>query len=398
MEGAGLGQSRGGHGLPAISLFSGAMGMDLGLERAGFEIRLCVESDPYCAKTIGLNRPDLPVISRDIRTVPTDEVLEAANLKPGEPALIAGGPPCQSFSTAGRRGSIRDERGSLFQEFARVVSDAQPRFVLMENVRGILSAAVRHRPLADRGKGKRPLASIEKPGSALKVIRDEFDTIGYDLRSHVLNAADFGTPQSRVRVFLIGSRSGEEVTFPRPTHDRYGRSGLKPWGTLRDALADLNDPTPEFRPFSEERLRYLRHIPPGGNWRDLPSRLTRQAMGGAFDAGGGKVGFYRRLSWDRWSPTLPATPDQKGTCLCHPKDLRPLSVREYMRIQQFPDNWKLAGGTSQKYKQVGNAVPVGMARAVGQRICRVARADGGKPWSGTRAVQRRLVYVSADRM
>jgi DNA (cytosine-5)-methyltransferase 1 len=380
--------------LPAISLFSGALGLDLGLEMAGFDTRVAVEMDPFCVETIRLNRPGLPLIPRDIRDVSTKDLLKAAGLHRSEAALVAGGPPCQSFSTAGRRQSIQDPRGSLFREFVRVVEEAQPRFVLMENVRGILSAAIKHRPLAKRGKGHSPLAWRERPGSALKVILSEFDRIGYDVSWKLLNSADYGVPQARERVVFLGSRDGQDLAFPQPTHSRGGLHGLPPWRTLGDGLAGLREKTPEYARFSPSRLKYLRLVPPGGNWRSLPRAQIRAAMGGAFNSGGGKVGFYRRLSWEKWSPTVTASPNQKGTCFCHPDELRPLSVREYMRIQQFPDDWSLAGSTSQKYKQVGNAVPVGLAFAV---ACEVARAAGGEvppQWHHARLVQKKLVSAS----
>ncbi len=150
--------------LPVISLFSGAMGLDLGLERAGFRIAVAVECNPFAIATIRANRPDLPLIDRPIEDVTTDEILEKAGLKPNQPVLVAGGPSCQVFSTAGARGSLGDPRGELFEHFVRVVRESQPRFFVMENVRGLLSAAARHRPLNKRGPGNPALAADEELG------------------------------------------------------------------------------------------------------------------------------------------------------------------------------------------------------------------------------------------
>ncbi|MEA2703047.1 MAG: (cytosine-5)-methyltransferase 1, partial [Actinomycetota bacterium] len=136
-----------------VSLFSGALGLDLGLEAAGFEVRVAVEANRNAAETIRKNRPDIPVIERRIEQVTTEEILAEAGLEPGEPTVVSAGPSCQAFSTAGQRGSVADPRGELFRQFLRVVREARPRFFVMENVRGVLSAAVRHRPLSERGPG-----------------------------------------------------------------------------------------------------------------------------------------------------------------------------------------------------------------------------------------------------
>ena len=183
--------------LPVISLFSGAMGLDLGLERAGFRVAVALECNPFAVATIRANRPDLPLIARRIEEVTTAEILEAAGLKPGDPVVVAGGPSCQVFSTAGARGSVADPRGTLFEHFVRVVSESRPRFFVMENVRGLLSAAAPHRPLNKRGPGYPPLASEEELGSAFQVVAERLRELGYYTVFDVLNAADYGTPQTR---------------------------------------------------------------------------------------------------------------------------------------------------------------------------------------------------------
>jgi len=140
------------------------------------------------------------------------------------------------------------------------------------------------------------------------------------------------------------------------------------WRTLRDAFAGLNETSPEIIPFSEARKKYLRMLTEGQNWRHLPEEVLPEAMGGAYASGGGKGGFYRRLSFDRPSPTVSTSPVQKSTCLCHPTELRPLSLREYARIQQFPDDWIFEGSIAARYRQIGNAVPVGLGHQIGRSI------------------------------
>lgn len=337
------------------------MGLDLGLEQAGFETRALVEIDASARRTIEMNLTRLgrkAAIFDDITRLGAAQVLEAAGLQTGQVALVSGGPPCQPFSTAGRRASIQDPRGSLFRDFVRMIADIRPRFFVMENVRGLLSAAIRHRPLSNRGQGE--LHPDERPGSAFRVVLAEFTQLGYHMVYGLLNAADYGVPQLRERVVIVGSRDHEAIHLPQPTHS----PGT--WRTLRDAWAQLDDPEPVFSPYPESRLRFLRLIPAGGNWRSLPPELQPEALGGAYQSGGGKVGFFRRLAWDRPSPTVTTSPAQKATDMCHPELLRPISVREAARIQGFPDDWLFAGSVADQYRQIGNAVPPGLGLAVGR--------------------------------
>ena len=355
-------------GLIAVSLFSGAMGLDLGLERAGFQTRVAVESDPDAVATIRINRPDVHVFERPIEGVSTAEILEKAAVEVGELDLVAGGPACQSFSTAGKRRSLDDPLGQLFYEFMRVVDEARPRFFLMENVRGLLSAAVRHRPLAERGGGYPPLEGDEELGSAFEKMTARLQESGYYVVFDVLNAADFGVAQTRQRLVVLGSRDGVQLSMPTATHGAEPAPGLPPWKTLREALQGLHEDEPEYMEFVPSRREHFRGVPPGGNWRDLPRRARSKALGSAEDSWGGRTGFFRRLSWDAPSPTLNTNPDYKATALCHPEVARPLSVSEYARVQGFPDDWTVSGSTRAKYRQLGNAVPVELAAALGHAI------------------------------
>jgi len=356
-----------------ISLFSGAFGLDLGIERVGFESRVAVECNPSAAATLRKNRPDLPVMERRIETISTEELLDVAGLKVGEACVVTGGPSCQTFSTAGQRRSISDARtergGHLFNEFVRVVHEARPRFFVMENVSGILSAAICHRPLAERGPGFPPLHPDELLGSALVEILERLGQLGYHIVFDLLNAADFGVPQRRERVIFVGSRDGEHLEFPKPSHSRFPSKGRLPWVTLRQALEGLADEDAQFSRFPPSKEKFLRHVPEGGNWRDLPARLQREALGAAYDSWGGRTGFCRRLAWDEASPALTSRPDSKATLFCHPTETRPLSVAEYKRLAQFPDDWAIEGtGLSAAYRQLGNAVPLGLGEVAGRTL------------------------------
>ncbi len=363
--------------IPVISLFSGAMGLDLGLEEAGFKIVLALECDEKAVETIRLNRPDLPVIHRRIEEVTTAEILTMAGLKRGGAFVVSGGPSCQSFSTAGQRRSISDPRGGLFRHFVRVVEEAQPKFFIMENVKGMLSAAIMHRPLKERGSGFPNLKPEEELGSAFRVITEELQRIDYYTTFDLLNAANYGTPQCRERILFIGSRDGKKIQMPSPTHSEEPTGELVKWVSLRETIGRFrvsNPPGVKLRAGDE---RYLQLVPEGGNWRDLPLEMQKQAMGGALNSWGGRSGFFRRLSWDRPSPALTTQPNSKATLLCHPSELRPLSVREYARIQQFPDNWKFAGSIMSQYRQIGNAVPVSLGAAIGRAVLQTWKNPNG---------------------
>lgn len=349
-----------------ISLFSGAMGLDIGLSNAGLNIAIGQDFDPACVATMKANGHN--VLGGDIRKISPNDLLEKTGLTPGEPFLICGGPPCQPFSTAGKRLGINDPRGSLFMDFIRMIDYIRPRFFIMENVKGIISAPLKHVPLIERDKN----IPEQQLGTVLDVILSEFNKLGYKTVYGVLDAVNYGVPQFRERFVLIGSRDSEDIFLPIPTHFQMHQDHAYRWNTLRDSIADLEFNCGECATFSEERLEYLQMIPEGGNWRDLPEEMKKKAMGGAYESGGGKVGFYRRLSYDQPSPTLVTSPVQKATMMCHPTQIRPLSIREYARIQQFPDDWIFMGTSTAKYRQIGNAVPIGLAAALGKSILSVA--------------------------
>lgn len=355
---------------PSLSLFSGAMGLDLGLEAAGFSTKAAVEVNKWAVKTIRDNT-EVPVIDRGIQDVPTAELLAKAGLSCGEPTVVTAGPSCQSFSTAGHRRSLGSDDGWLFSHFLRVVREAQPRFFVMEQVRGVLSAAVRHRPLAQRGPGCPPLDANEQHGSAFRLILDELRALDYYVVFGLVDAAGLGAAQHRQRLVFVGSRDGEDVRIPGHTHG----PELIPYRTLRNALTGLHDPEPAVNPMPPGWAHHFEKVPQGGNWRDLPAEDRKAALGKAYDSWGGRVGFFRRLHWDRPTPALTTNPAAKATMLLHP-DARPprvLSVAEYARVQGFPDDWAFAGTARAQYVQIGNAVPRAIGEAVGRGLADLAR-------------------------
>ena len=365
------------------SLFSGAMGLDLGLEGAGLAPTLAVEIDRWCCETIRLNRPDLVLLERDVRELKAKDLRESRGFD-GDVFLIAGGPPCQSFSPGGNRAALSDPRGNLIYEFFRLVDEVRPLYFLFENVANLLTAALRHRPIAQRpgrhwnlnsyhanrrlnDDSAPPMEDEELSGSAVRALLDDLEPLGYQLNFGVLDAADHGAPQRRLRFVIVGARESAPPALPRPSHGD-PRAGLKPRATVRDAIGDLRaDPGPHYK-YTERYEQIFGLVPPGGNWRDLPPEIQAAAMGGSFEAGGGKTGFFRRLDWDAPAPTITGKPNRKGAALCHPEFLRPLSVKECARIQGFPEGWRLTGPLQEQYRQIGNAVPVHLGEALGKEI------------------------------
>lgn len=351
-----------------ISLFSGAMGLDIGLGKAGLNVVIGQDFEPSCVETMKANGHN--VLGGDIREIKPETLLELTGLHVGEPFMICGGPPCQPFSTAGKRLGINDPRGSLFMDFIRMIDYIRPRFFVMENVKGIVSSPLKHVSTKERVKDD----PEQKLGTVLDVILSEFNKLGYKTVYGILDAVNYGVPQFRERFVLIGSRDNEDIFLPIPTHFQMHQNPDYRWKTVGEAIKDLENDPGEYTPLSGDRKKYLHMVPEGGNWRDLPEEVIPIAMGGAYESGGGKVGFYRRLSYKQPSPTITTSPAQKATMLCHPRQDRPLSIKEYARIQQFPDDWKFTGTISAQYRQIGNAVPVGLAEAIGRAI--ISTANG----------------------
>ncbi len=317
-----------------IELFAGAGGLALGFENAGLQAQTLVEIDKHASQTLRLNRPDWDVRAEDVRRI---------SFLPGEADIVTGGFPCQAFSYAGKKLGFEDTRGTLFFEYARVVNEVRPKLILAENVRGL----VNH----DQG---RTLATM------LAVL----DELGYRTEWRIVRAQYLDVAQKRERWVLIGVRKDLDVALQFPQEKSYTVS-------LRDVLQQV--PSSEGQQYTERKRGVMSLIPEGGYWRDLPDSLQRDYMGASYFMGGGKTGMARRLSWDEPSLTLTCNPAQKQTERCHPTETRPLSVREYARIQSFPDDWVFAGAASSQYRQIGNAVPVNVGYHLG--MCLRAMLD-----------------------
>jgi len=357
-----------------LSFFSGALGLDLGFEAAGYECLSVNEIDKVTCNTIKTNlKRAFPkhapkVYDCDVRDLTAPLLCKDLEIKPGELFAIVGGPPCQAFSTAGKRLGLNDERGNVFLHFIHLIGKLKPRYAVFENVRGLLSAPLVHRPHNERGADYPPLTEEELPKGALKRILSLLESYGYKVTFNLYNTANFGVPQTRERLIFFASREGEEVPYLVPTHDERGSHGLKAWKSLRTALKPLQEKPFEAGKFPEARLKYYRHLSEGQNWRNLPINLQQKAMGKSWYSGGGKTGFFRRLAWDRPSPTLVTSPTMPATDLCHPEDLRPLSVQEYAAIQTYPKWFQFEGRLSDKYRQLGNAVPVLFGEVVASHL------------------------------
>ena len=349
----------------ALSFFSGAMGLDIGIEKAGFEILLACEIDKHCRQTINLNRPDTALIE-DINDYTSEDILQYAGISQEDVDLIIGGPPCQAFSTAGKRKGFNDDRGNAFLKYLDIALEIRPKFIVIENVRGLLSCPMSHRPHDQRGEGFPDLCLDEMRGGALNFVLSRLKSEGYGYSFNLYNAANFGTPQVRERVVIVCSRDGEKPPYLTPTHSENGDFNLGKWKTFAEAVSGITKHN--HLTFPEKRLKYYRMLGSGQNWRSLDIEHQKEAMGKSFYSGGGKTGFLRRLAWDKPSPTLVTHPAMPATDLAHPEEDRPLSIEEYKRIQEFPDDWELAGPLIQQYKQVGNAVPVSLGYAIGKHV------------------------------
>lgn len=365
-----------------ISLFSGAGGMDIGFDRTGkFELLACIENVPVFAQTLMKNRDagrlgsqETKVINADIATVDPRKLIKELNLKPGDLDVLAGGPPCQSFSTAGKRGTVQDRRGLLLWEFMRFVEVFQPKYFVMENVRGLLSAALEHRPIKARPeKGGEPLKDSEQPGSVVNLWLADLKkaTRGtYRVDCFEVNAVNYGSPQIRERVLFFGNNCDRLIDFPQPTHGNPLKEklidGKKPFATLGEALDSVTKDDGEIMDFSSRKKSFLQQVPEGSNWRALPESIQEESMGKAWYAKGGRSGWWRRLTRELPSPTVVTMPNHASTAMCHPTETRALTLKECAAIQGFPSEWEFKGTTQQKYTQVGNALPTRLAEVAAE--------------------------------
>lgn len=328
----------------SIELFAGAGGLALGLEKAGFEAVLLNEFDKHACATLRQNRPQWHVVEKSIAEVDFSEYH-------GQIDFLSGGFPCQAFSYAGNKQGFDDTRGTLFFEFARAIKEVQPKVFLGENVRGLLN---------------------HDNGRTLATIKNTIAELGYTLVDpQVLRAMYFQVPQKRERLFLVAVRNDLAPYVQYQWPSQYHRVMTMRDAMFKGELYDCDVPESQGQLYPTRKKAVLDLVPQGGYWRDLPDDIQREYMKGSYFLGGGKTGMARRLSWHEPSLTLTCAPAQNQTERCHPEQTRPLTVREYARIQTFPDDWQFMGAMSQQYKQIGNAVPVNLAYAMGRSLVRL---------------------------
>lgn len=322
-----------------LELFAGAGGLAVGMEKAGLKCVALNEIDKHACETLRKNRPNWNVLEGDIKNFNFSKYYNQVD-------VVTGGFPCQAFSYAGKRLGFEDARGTLFYEFARVVKEVNPPICIGENVKGLLNH--------DNGKTLQGMISI-------------LDEIGYKVVPiEVLKAINYKVPQKRERLILVGIRKDINLKYeyPKPYKKIYNlKDALK-----KGELFNTNVPKSIGVKYPESKKSVLDLVPPKGYWRDLPIEIQKDFMGASFYLGGGKTGMARRIGWDEPCLTLTCSPAQKQTERCHPDETRPFTVREYARIQTFPDNWEFSGPMAQQYKQIGNAVPVNLGCEVGYSI------------------------------
>lgn len=332
--------------LTSIELFAGAGGSALGFHNAGINSKLLVDFDKNCVATMKKNMPKWNVELASVVDLDLNEYR-------GKIDVMVGGFPCQSFSYAGHRLGLADIRGTLFYEYARLIEQVRPRLVVGENVKGLLT---------------------HDDGKTLKAIVAHLESLGYRVAYKVLRSQYFDVPQKRERLIIFGLREDQPGDILFPVEKDY-------FITLLEALKGV--PKSAGTSYSPAKKAVMDLVPPGGYWRDLPIPIQKSYMGGAYESDGGKTGMARRLSWDQPSLTLTCSPTQKQTERCHPSQTRPLTIREYARIQSFPDSWEFIGSVSSSYKQIGNAVPVNLAFHIALAV-RAMLGQSSRSSNGTR--------------
>lgn len=373
--------------MTAIDLFAGAGGLSEGFRQAGFHILAANDFDEFAAQTFQLSHPETEFLSGPIEDIAADDFLAAAGIQKGRLDVLLGGPPCQAFSVYNHQRGMHDDRSGLFREYLRLVNGLEPRFVVMENVTGILSIA---------------------GGHAVNEITESLERLGYYVEFGVLKAEEYGVPQERRRVFFIGSREHDFVIWPEATHGLSDIGPLfsisrGPLVTVHDAISDLpvlgiNDGAEEMSypspPLSEYQAKLregsqaaynhvspvlqginierLKYIPQGGSWRDIPHELLPTGMKRANRSDHTKR--YGRLHPQGLASTILTKCDLHWGAYIHPWQERTITVREAARFQSFPDRIRFVGSRGEQYRQVGNAVPPLLAHAVAQSIRQMAKA------------------------
>lgn len=320
----------------SVELFAGAGGLSLGLEQANINPITLNELDKNACQTLRHNRPHWNVIEEDIVKVTEKGIRQyIGNV---DIDILSGGYPCQAFSYAGKRLGLEDVRGTMFFYYAKILKELQPKLFIVENVKGLVTH--------DKGK-------------TLETMINVFSEVGYNVQYKILNALHYNVAQKRERIIIVGTRKDLPNTYTYPMPLDYTLN-------LKDILKDV--PKSLGSTYSERQKKYLSLVPPGGCWVDIPQDKAIEYMGKAYYAKGGKRGYLRRFKWNEPCLTLTCSPAQKQVERCHPDEIRPFTIREYARIQSFPDNWEFIGSISSQYKQIGNAVPPELAKYIGLSI------------------------------
>ncbi len=314
-----------------IDICAGGGGLSLGLMKAGFNPILMIDNDKNCVKTLQINHPNIDIIQNNFIKH------DYSNYKDID--LLVGGVPCQSFSQSGKRKGLDDPRGELIFKFIDIINEIKPKVFLIENVKELLT----------HNKG-------ETFKSIVKYIKENEE---YEIHYKCLNTMYYNVPQKRERLMIIGIHKNMNKKYEFPKENKENK-------ILKDVLNDV--PESLGYKYSQTKLNLYKYIPQGGCWINLPKELQEQYLGKSYLSGGGKRGILYRLSLDKPSLTLLCSPSQKQTERCHPTEDRPLTIREYARIQTFPDDYKFYGSINTQYKQIGNAVPVNLAKEIGYSI------------------------------
>jgi len=381
--------------LSAIDLFAGAGGLTEGFRQAGFRCLAANDFDSAAAKTFKASHPEATFIEGKIEKISNGLLREVAGVAKGDLDVLLGGPPCQAFSVYNHQRGFHDERSGLFREYLRIVDGLMPQFVVMENVTGIKSV----------GNGR-----------AVTEITESLQKLGYFVEHRILKAEEYGVPQERRRIFFIGSRDSNSIPWPKATHiagDELpllvnGNKGLAPFVSVWEAIGDLpelaiceGEDTSQYSEsakcdyqrymrngskalynhvapsLQDINLKRLKHIPQGGSWRDIPFALLPPGMKRARRCDHTKR--YGRLHPDGLASTILTKCDLHWGAYIHPFQERTLTVREAARFQSFPDRIRFLGSRVEQFKQVGNAVPPLLARAVARPIARVLRKATRSP-------------------
>ena len=319
-----------------IEVCAGAGGLSYGLEKAGLQPLVLNDIDKDCCKTLELNKKHqtTKIICESLEKMDLSEYTNKVD-------LLTGGVPCQAFSTAGKRLGFEDTRGMLVFKFIDLIRKLKPKMFLIENVKGLLS---------------------HDDGNTLKIILEELKlSNNYTVSYKLLNSVNFEVPQKRERIIIVGIKQNENVVFNFPKEQQQ-------LVLLKDVLINVPNNQDGCSSYSGETLRLFKKIPQGGCWINLTVDEQKEYLGKSYESGGGKRGILRRLSMNEPCLTLLCSPQQKQTQRCHPIEDRPLSVREYARIQTFPDDYVFSGSISSKYKQIGNAVPCNLGYHIGKEI------------------------------